>query len=465
MSDQPGTSQTPVLHPRKRAKRTPVQMTENEKKIAINVYNYVEKTLPSYPHKKDVLPIVSEIMGVSGHTIDNLIKFYEKTGTIKQPTVRPPNRAKLSKFDNFTLTAIRRKVHQFYFDGELPTVAKVTAAINEDSTLPSLSESSVYRLMKKLNFNHVKRSRRSILLDRPDLQTWRHQYLQRIADYRKQNRKIYYLDETWLNEGHTSSYVWVDEDIKSSRDAFLKGLSTGLKNPSKGKRLIITHIGSEDGFVDGGEWIFEAKKQDKDGDYHGEMDAHNFEKWYEQILNKIPPGSVVVMDNAPYHSRHIEKVPTMNWRKDAIQGWLRQKNINYDEKEIKADLIAKIDRARYKKMFVDELSKSRGVTVLRLPPYHCELNPIELIWAQVKGYVGRRNKTFKMPELKALLAESLTRIGAEQWKKCVDHVVEEEKKMKNLDGIIDRTTDDITAPFVINTGDTSSSTDFSSESG
>ncbi|CAK1585278.1 unnamed protein product [Parnassius mnemosyne] len=27
-----------------------------------------------------------------------------------------------------------------------------------------------------------------------------------------------------------------------------------------------------------------------------------------------------------------------------------------------------------------------GVTVLRLPPYHCELNPIELIWAQAKGY-------------------------------------------------------------------------------
>lgn len=73
-------------------------------------------------------------------------------------------------------------------------------------------------------------------------------------------------------------------------------------------------------------------------------------------------------------------------------------------------------------------------------------------------YCYRKNKTFKMPELKVLLAESLSRIGAEQWKKCVGHVIEEENKMKNLDGIIDRATDEVTPPFIINTGDTSSST-------
>ena len=70
--------------------------------------------------------------------------------------------------------------------------------------------------------------------------------------------EVYYLDETWLNAGHTRTHVWKDETVKSSRQAFLSGLSAGLKNPSgKGKRLIITHIGSETGFVDGGLWIFE----------------------------------------------------------------------------------------------------------------------------------------------------------------------------------------------------------------
>lgn len=87
---------------------------------------------------------------------------------------------------------------------------------------------------------------------------------------------IMYLKH-FFNLGHTCNYVWMDNDIKSSRQAFLGGLSSGLKNPQKGKRLIITHIGNEDGFLEGADWVFEAKKSD--GDYHGEMDAHNFEKW------------------------------------------------------------------------------------------------------------------------------------------------------------------------------------------
>ncbi|KAL4709218.1 hypothetical protein ACJJTC_010518 [Scirpophaga incertulas] len=66
-------------------------------------------------------------------------------------------------------------------------------------------------------------------------------------------------------KGHTSNYVWMDKDIQSCRQAFLSGLSTGLKNPQKGKRLIITHIGSDDGFLEGAEWIFEAKKNRRRG--------------------------------------------------------------------------------------------------------------------------------------------------------------------------------------------------------
>ncbi|CAG9130999.1 unnamed protein product [Plutella xylostella] len=135
------------------------------------------------------------------------------------------------------------------------------------------------------------------------------------------------------------------------------------------------------------------------------MDAHNFEKWFKMVLDKILPGSVIVMDNAPYHSRQLERVPNMSWRKDAIQEWLRSKNIAFETREIKAQLLTKFDQKKYVLKYVDELAASKGVTVLRLPPYHCELNPIELIWAQVKSYVGRNNKSFKMAEIKTLLNE------------------------------------------------------------
>ena len=45
---------------------------------------------------------------------------------------------------------------------------------------------------------------------------------------------------------------------------------------------------------------------------------------------------------------------------------------------------------------VDQLIRYHGHEVLRLPPYHPDFNPIELIWSQVKGIVGRRNVTFRL---------------------------------------------------------------------
>lgn len=54
--------------------------------------------------------------------------------------------------------------------------------------------------------------------------------------------------------------MWEDTTVKSRKQAFLEGLSTGAKNPtSKGNRLIILHIGGEEGFVPESELVFECK--------------------------------------------------------------------------------------------------------------------------------------------------------------------------------------------------------------
>ena len=63
-------------------------------------------------------------------------------------------------------------------------------------------------------------------------------------------------------------------------------------------------------------------------------------------------------------------------------------------------------------------------TVARLPPYHLDLNPIELIWANVKGYVARNNNTFKMKDVSALLAEGIPRITPEVWQNAICHVTD-----------------------------------------
>ncbi|XP_074035663.1 uncharacterized protein [Leptinotarsa decemlineata] len=211
------------------------------------------------------------------------------------------------------------------------------------------------------------------------------------------------MDETWVNAGHTTPKVWVDETVTSSRRAFLDGLSTGLTNPSgKGKRLIICHIGNENGFVAEGLWCFESKKT---GDYHEEMNGKSFEQWFSKVLPHLEDNAVIVMDNAPYHSRRLEKIPRTSSKKVEIQNWLRSKNISFEDSMLRVQLlkIVKERKLEYQKYIVDEMAAGQNKIVLRLPPYHCELNPIELIWADVKNFVAQHNTTFKFADLKVLL--------------------------------------------------------------
>ena len=100
-----------------------------------------------------------------------------------------------------------------------------------------------------------------MLMDGPEIVSWRRQYLRKIKQHREENRRIYYLDKTWINEGHTVSKVWQDKNVQSNRQAVLEGWSTGIKAPSgKGRRLIITHIGSSEGFLKERLLLFESKK-------------------------------------------------------------------------------------------------------------------------------------------------------------------------------------------------------------
>ncbi|XP_072400981.1 uncharacterized protein [Diabrotica undecimpunctata] len=211
--------------------------------------------------------------------------------------------------------------------------------------------------------------------DKEEIVSRRRRYLRIIRDYRASKRKIYYLDETWINAGHTVSKIWHDTTVKSPRQAFIEGLSTGLRAPSgKGQRLIVAHIGSDTRFLQNSALVFVSKKT---GDYHEDMDAACFEKWFENVLQNIEPNAVVVLDNASYHSRLVQRIPTMSDRKAVLQNWLREKSIPYGEDMVKMELktIIRQHRGTYRQHVIDTMARLHGITVLRLPSYHFELNP------------------------------------------------------------------------------------------
>ncbi|XP_064089245.1 uncharacterized protein LOC135203450 [Macrobrachium nipponense] len=215
-----------------------------------------------------------------------------------------------------------------------------------------------------------------------------------MQNVRENRRNVIYLDETWVNQNYTVG---------------------------KGGRLIIQHAGSAEGFIPNAELTFTAKY---DGDYHRQMNHEVFEEWFRcQLLPNIPPTSIIVMDNAPYHSRKVDRLPTMSSKKAVITEWLISKGAKPTEKMLKGQLLemVKVYSVKIKNTcVVEKIAAENGVEIIRLPPYHCQYNPIELIWGQVKSFIAKRND-LKMAKLSELTKEALDTVPHENWENAVRH--------------------------------------------
>ncbi|KAH9384236.1 hypothetical protein HPB48_026233 [Haemaphysalis longicornis] len=204
-------------------------------------------------------------------------------------------------YDGFTLCVLRNIVHDLFRRNEPHTAQKIAEEFRRSEHLPSLRTWTICRVLSNIGFVFEKREQNSMMIERQDVLIWRQRYLRQIAEYRQIHRKAFYTDETGVNVGHTVTKDSRDETVETPQGAFQRGLTTGLKQPSRrGARLIVTHIGNEDGFVDRCLSVFKGTKS---GDYHEEMDGEHFEAWFDSVITKLPQGSVVVIDNASYHSR------------------------------------------------------------------------------------------------------------------------------------------------------------------
>jgi ribosomal protein L30/L7E len=99
------------------------------------------------------------------------------------------------------------------------------------------------------------------------------------------------------------------------------------------------------------------------------------------------------MDNAKYHKTYPKDIPKVSkLRKLELQAFLELKSIAYGATDTVAILSEKardhVDK--HEKIECIKLAEAQGHTVLFTPPYHSDIQPIELLWARVKGEVGRQ---------------------------------------------------------------------------
>jgi transposase len=118
------------------------------------------------------------------------------------------------------------------------------------------------------------------------------------------------------------------------------------------------------------------------------MNAELYEKWFEEkVLPKLTEPTIIVLGNVGYHSRMVETRPSSSWTKLKISEWFQNQNIDFDRASLKCELLEISKKYPLTKEYViDNLVLQYGHVVSRLPPYHCQFNPIEMVWVIAKNY-------------------------------------------------------------------------------
>ena len=137
--------------------------------------------------------------------------------------------------------------------------------------------------------------------------------------------------------------------------------------------------------------------------------------------------------------KNTENYPTSKWRMQQFVDWLTEKNITFLDKALRAELwtLVKSEREKFPDKVMETVAKQYGHEILRLSPYHCELNPIELAWAAEKNYVAGENKDMSLDSVEKLFRKKREELPEDFWRKCVEHVKKIEENYWESDIIQD----------------------------
>jgi len=339
------------------------------------------------------------------------------------------------KVKSYGITVVRKMIQYAHLRGELVTIPKLFHWLNEYN-IP-VTQSSLYRALLRNGFSYGHASRRSSLKEREDVIVRRRQYLANIRNNRdKKGRTIrpeVYLDETFVNVNHRKKFTWNEEGS-------LVNVPSGV-----GARLIIVDAIIQDdrrkkyGWVDGAHIHFKSGL--RTGDYHGAMNTENFTKWItDKLLPNIPKNSFIIFDNASYHNTFTEDTfPQIDTKKSELKHWLELQNIPFDDWMLKSglyDLCRK--HAPPPKYIIDQLAAKFGCEILRTPPYHPELQPIENIWGITKEKIAKtQTGDYTMKSLKERIMPAFEKITPEIFKNTFSHVKKEENHYWDVDEKID----------------------------
>ncbi|CAG4973937.1 unnamed protein product [Parnassius apollo] len=372
-------------------------------------------------HLRNIAKRTAEATGVSESTVQRILKeernLPSSSSRFLSPMRNRRKRVNKVNIDGFTAGVVRSTIQEFYIvHKQIPTLKKLQSVLNEklgfDGCLTTL-----HTFLKKLGFIWRKTdNNRKVLVERHDIQMLRLKYLNKITEYRSQGRPIVYTDE---------SYISITHDRKN-------------------RRFVVVHAGTDAGFIDNVCLIYKANLVT--GDNNCNTSFENYVNWLNnKLLPNLPARSVIVLDTALYHNARTDKLPTTASKKSEMEQWLTAKGIQFDPNMRKVEIYDIIKK--YKSNFIaykiDNYIKSKGFEVLRLPPYHPELNALENIWGVLKNFIALRDGEQNMndSDTEKFIHESIEKITGETWHNTCNSVIKKEAEyMKYFDTEFEFTT-------------------------
>lgn len=348
---------------------------------------------------------------------------------------------------------IRSQIYALNEKKEFVTLQLLSKVLREKAIV-DVSTSTLWRTIRNLGFCYKKTDNRKVLCELSHIVAKRHEFLRRYVENSesKSPKAMVFLDETWIFARGAEKRSWQNSSIR----CFQQPKKTG-----NGKRFMIIHAGGNMGFIPDAGKVLTSNKVSKD--YHDTMDYQYFENWFENyVLKRLEGPSLIILDNAAYHTRRLNKTPNGSWRKAAIVTWLTSQNVLVTGNENKAILLIKTREITHNIQpiyAVDKIAAEYGHEVLRLPPYHCHFNPIELVWGVAKSYYdkevgkisGNTESVFELWE------KSLQQVPNDKWPDFVAHTDKIIKQAYLQEKVVDEVRPII---FSVNTGDSDEEEDF-----
>ncbi len=353
------------------------------KKAIVAVKEYFDRTSENAEEQRlTSVEKTAHALDVGVATVKRIMADHNRLPTNIDQT--PPKRGRPPHaITDLFQTATRKYIRQGNIEGRHLTVEMVCNHLNSLGPDQPVIPRTMNRTLDRWGFTFGKGTRSQHLKEKDYVIAARQKYLRRKVGNRRGTGVIkpeIYLDESYINKNHSNDYVW-----------YLESDGPWIQKPTgKGERLILINAISCNGWVENAKLVFKSKR--KTGDYHGQMNNGLFSKWFkEKLLPNIPDNSLIIMDNAPYHNiLSPHSAPTSSCKKERIKMWLEDYGYPLKDDCLKVEMIDILKNIAPKPTYeVDEIASNQGHEILRTPPYHPELQPIEICWGLVKNSVAR----------------------------------------------------------------------------